>query len=676
MVESMPAIKQIFARNQRQVHLDFHNSPLIPDLALAFDADAFARTFEQARVNSVTVAAKCHHGMCYYPTQVGTTHPSLAGRDLLGEQIEALHRRDIRAPIYTTVGWEEEAARFHPEWRQLRADGTSVSSANVGPWIFLNFLHGDYQDYVEAHVRELCARYGSAIDGVFLDVLTFHEEACWSETSIRFREKMGLPQNGSGAHARFQSAAQMAFAQRFTPLLRGLLPPHATVFYNASHDISLDSASGPRSRYPLITHVEIESLPSGSRGYQHFPRVARALAHWGKPWLGMTGRFLKSWGDFGGVKPQAALEYECFRAQALGGGNSIGDQLHPCGKLDPDTYALIGKVYTQCEQAEPFYDGSSALPNFGNLCASFPGLNPQETFKSDEGAMLMAAEMHRDVAMLDESADLTNFTVVQLPDTGVITQVVAKKLREYYRDGGKLLLSYRSGFDAEGRWALDFLPYEVNHPERDVTLYPTYWRARPDMVSVVGQSDRVCYLPGVEVKAHAGTRVLVERVLPYFRRTEEDFSSHLYVPPAPEADPSPAVIAGERFVCFADPIFREFRQAGNLMMRDTWHAAMNSLIGEPPFGDGLPKTMELVPRRRDDDLLLTLLHYIPSRTALDKDLIEEPSSFAGERLHLPEQAQTVRIFSGKVLERDADGAFVLPAVKGRLLLEVPGYFGG
>ena len=388
----------------------------------------------------------------------------------------------------------------------------------------------------------------------------------------------------------------------------------------------------------------------------------------------MTGRFLKSWGDFGGVKPQAALEYECFRAQALGGGNSVGDQLHPGGVLDPDTYALIGKVYAQCEQAEPFYDGSTALPNFGNLCASFPNLDPAETFKSDEGAMLMAAELHRDVAMLDESADLSNFALVQLPDSVVITPLLAGKLRAYYQDGGKLLLSYRSGFDAQGRWALDFLPYVLSHPERDVASYPTYWRARREMVDAMGKSDRVCYLPGVEIRALAGTRVLVERVLPYFRRTEENFSSHLYVPPSPEPDASPAVIAGERFMYFADPIFREFRQAGNLMMRDTWHAAMNALIGPPPFGDGLPKTMELVPRRRGNDLLLTLLHYIPVRKSLEGDRIEERSGFAGENLKLPTRAEKARVFNGPALERGTDGSFLLPVAKGRLLVEVPGYF--
>jgi hypothetical protein len=659
----MPSPDEIFGQFQRQVHLDFHTSPYIPDASREFDASAFARTFREARVNSVTLFAKCHHGMHYYPTQTGRQHPALGGRDLLGEQIEALHREGIRCPIYTSVGWDEDAAQRHPEWRQLLRDGSfadcRTAPGQPGAWKTLNFLDPDYQDYLEAHLREIGARYGGEADGFFLDIVFFMPGACWSDASRRFRESWGLAANDDSpaSRQRFEAAAQGAFARRFTRIIRELAP-EATVFYNAGSDPSIDSAVGPRARYPHMTHFEIESLPSGSWGYHHFPRVARTLSHWGKPWLGMTGRFQKNWGDFGGIKPQAALEFECFRTQAMGGANSIGDQLPPRGALDRDVYALIGAVYEQCEAAEPFYAGSEPLPNFGNLLSGYPGVSAADAAKSEEGAVLMAQEMHRDIAMLDELADLSAFPMIQLPDSTVITPLLADKLRAYYESGGKLLLSHRAGFDAQGQWALDFLPLKFPDGGVDVERYPTYWRARPEAVASMGASDRVCYLPGLNVEIGAGTRVVVERVLPYFRRTDAAFSSHFQTPPMAEAD----------------PLFREFRQSGNVPMRDMWHHAMNALIGTPPYGDGLPKTINVMPRRRGADLILTLLHYIPIRKALDIDMIEERSSFAGERLRLPSEAREARIFNGAPLERAEDGAFLLPAAKGRLLVEAPGFF--
>ena len=674
----MPTPEETFQRHQRQVHLDFHNSPLIPDLGSEFDATAFARDLRAAHVNSVTLTARCHHGMCYYPATTGTPHPALAGRDLLGEQIEALRREGIRAPLYTSVGWDEQTAARHPEWRQLRRDGTLPTrggKVEPGAWTFLNFLHPDYQSFLEAHLLELTGRYGKDIDGFFFDIVSFHPEACWSDASLRFREQHGLTADDPATTERFQSAAQGAFARRFTRLVRGLASTAATVFYNAPVVLSVDSSVGARMRYPLMSHFELESLPTGAWGYQHFPRVARAISSWGNPWLGCTGRFHRAWGDFGGIKTQAALEYECFRTQALGGANSVGDQLPPRGTLDRNAVKLIGQVYARCEEAEPFYAGSRAVPEFANVCAYAPGVDPAAAMHSDEGAMLMAADMHRDVVMIDERATLADFDLVQLPDSAVVTPILAVKLRAYYEAGGKLLLSYRAGFDAAGNWALDFLPLTFQGQwGKPVEKYPTYWRTRPEFEDSVGDSDRVCYLPGVEVLAGAGTRVMVERVLPYFQRTDAAFSSHRQAPPMARPDRSPAVVEGERFVYFADPIFRDYRETGNLMMRDSWHQAMNRLIGKPLFGDCLPTTINVYPRRRGDDLILTLLHYVPTRKAVEVDIIEERSGYAGEKLRMPEQIGEARLFNGPALERAEDGTFLLPATKGRLLVEVPGYY--
>ena len=655
--------------HQRQVHLDFHTSPFIGDVGSEFDARAFAQTMKRAHVNSVTIFAKCHHGQCYYPTKTGVQHPALKGRDLLGEQIEALHREGIRCPIYTTIVWEEDVAAKHPEWRQLTKDGhfASWGGGGLGEWKFNNYLCPGYQDYIEAHVREICSSY--EVDGFFFDILLFASNACWHEDSIRFREKMGLRGDDPATMERFVGAAQKSFAEKFTKIVQGL-KPQASLFYNASCDGNLDPIIGPRARQNAVTHFEIESLPSGAWGYFHFPRAARIQNQDGKFWLGMTGRFQKMWGDFGGIKPQPALEYECFRAQALGGGNSIGDQLPPRGTLDAGAYDLIGAVFAQCAEAEPFYEGSKSFPQVGVFLAGYPGIATQTAGKSEEGAVQMCEEAHYDAAVCDSLSDLGKLDLVVLPDTTAITPAIKKQLAEFYERGGKVILSYRAGFDPDGKWALDFLPLKF---AGQVEKFPSYWRTKPEFDAALSRSDRVVYEAGMNVEPGPGLEVLVDRVLPYFKRSDAMFSSHFQTPPVAAKDQFPAVVAGERFIYFADPIFREYRQTGNLAARDGWKKAMARLIGEAPFGAGLPITMLMVPRRRRDDLIITLLHYIPVRKALDIDMIEERSSFAGELLRLPKAAKSARLFQGPELARDASGAFILPAAKGRLLIEVPGY---
>lgn len=662
----------------RQVHLDFHTSPFIPDVGVEFDARDFASTFKRARINSVTLFAKCHHGMCYYPTETGKAHPALKGRDLLGEMIEALHREGIRCPIYTTVAWEENIADTRPDWRQIRADGTFAQCSNPDPskpphpggWRFNDWVNPDYQDYIELHVRELFARYGK-LDGIFYDILFFDHLAHYSEACRAYRAKHGFSGDDVETFKRFEADVQARFAARFTKLVKGLSST-SSIFYNTPFDVFIDGTGG-RQRAPHCTHIEIESLPSGFWGYLHFPRLARGAGRWGQPWIGMTGRFQKMWGDFGGIKPQAALEYECFRTQALGGGNSIGDQLPPRGRLDTAAYTLIGSVYAHCEEAEPFYDGSVELPDIGIFSANHPGRDLNETIKSDEGSIQMCEESHYEVSLLDERSSLSPYRLLMLPDDVVITPKLAVMLKAFYENGGKLILSHLSGRDASGQWMLDFLPVTFHGL---VEKYPTFWRAKESFWPELSSSDRVFYSQGVNVKPGRNVEVLVERVLPYFKRTDLTFSSHFQTPPEAKPDRFPAVVSGKNFVYFADPIFREYRQTGNLAARDVWRRVVHRLIGAAPFGDGLPSTVFCAARRRKRDLIITLLHYVPVRKALEIDVCEERMSFAGETLILPPQAKEARIFgSGECLPRSADGCgFVLPTVKGRLLLEVPGYF--
>ncbi|MCC5833175.1 MAG: alpha-L-fucosidase [Opitutales bacterium] len=663
----------------RQVHLDFHTSEYLPDVGSEFDAAEFARTFKEAHVNSVTIFAKCHHGMCYYPTKVGIQHPSLKGRDLLGEMIEALHREGIRCPIYTTLAWEEDIARRFPQWRQMKKDGnfanretlTDRTTVAPGLWKFNNWIHPDFMDYTEAHLREVLDNY--AVDGIFFDIFTYHKEACWSEASVAFREKHGLMADDPTTQRRFIAKAQEHFASRFTPLVREK-HPEATVFYNADYDLRADGGSGSRHLGRFVTHFELESLPSGFWGYQHFPRQARGVLFQEHPWIGMTGRFQKMWGDFGGIKPMPALEFECFRSQALGGGNSVGDQLPPRGRLEPAAYRLIGKVYEQCEAAEPFYEGSAPVARVGVVPAQATASEDVAASSlSDEGVLMMLAESHYEAAMIDGDSDLSGLELVILPDASLIEPKLRDKIQTFHQKGGTLLISNRSGYDSEGNWALSWLGLE---PGEAITLYPSYWSAKESFWKEAADSDFVIYAPGrLPVISGGEWNPLIERKLPYFKRNDVKYCSHFQTPPRPEVEADAAVLEGDGVIWFGDPVFREYRQTGNKACYEAVVRCVERLIGKPLVGGDLPQTVQIVPRRKGNDLLLTLLHYIPQRKALDIDVIDTAHSFAGYEIAFDRPVETVTEgFGGEALKATDSGAFRLPDGRGRLLLKVAAYF--
>ncbi len=668
----------------RQIHLDFHNSPYLPDICGEFDAEAFAQTMADAHVNSVTVFARCIHGMAYYPTQYGQMHPSLKGRDFLGEVIEALHAKGIRAPIYVTVTWEQGVANAHPEWRQMHEDGrfAEMSTMQEGQrragtrWELTDFLHPEYQDFMLGYLTEILDRY--PVDGFFVDMLFYDRyngyTSGWSPASRAFREEQGISGNDMDAHLRFEARAQEAFTRKFTTMIHEKAPD-ATVFYNTPNDFFLEAEEGGARRMPYQTHAEIESLPSKLWGYQHFPRIARVIQAKGKPWLSMTGRFQKIWGDFGGIKPQPALEYECFRAQALGGCNSIGDQLLPEGRVDADAYDLIGKVYAQCEEAEPFYEGTEIVRDAGILNPQWPGEDIARQEASLEAAVHLLADLRFECQILDDMSNFSSYRLLVLPDEVRVEAPLASRLLAFVEQGGTLVMSHRSGWNGAGRSPLwEGLGLAV---EGVAEMAPAYWLPHAgSALDGLCKQEKVIYEQGLTIRAEDDWEVWMDRVNPHFQRSDLRYCSHFQTPPARSVSGWPALLRKGNVLVFADPIFLEYRKCANRFVKDTLRASLTQVIGTPRLS-GLKETVESYCLRKGEDLHLTLLHYIPYRKSEDCEVIEAAQSFAGQELKLDRSASKWVWVQGEnmtELKPNGDGAVALPLHDGRLCLRVEQYF--
>lgn len=690
----------------RQVHLDFHTSPWIGDLCADWNAEEFAGTMARARVQSVNLFARCHHGWCYFPTSVGRPHPALQGRDLLGEQIEALRSRNIAVAVYTSVGWDEENARLHPDWRQIDKDGfflgeepKGAKRGRPGSWKYMNFIHPEYRAHLRAHLAEFIGRYPT-ITGVWLDILLFGQDACWSESARAFRRRYALTGQDAHSQFRFIRLAQQDFMEEFTRFIRSLRPD-LTIFYNNTPERCVDARYGLQSQTEQQTHLEIESLPSGFWGYHHFPRNGRQAMMMEKQFLGMTGRFHKMWGDFGGIKPVPALEYECFRTQAMGGACCVGDQLPPRGRLEPAAYRLIGEVFHGVEAAEAFYDGSSPCPQIGIVTPNYPGCDSVLADLVEEGLNLLCEECHYDACFLDETSSLEALALILVPEYARLPNALAEKIRVFWERGGSLLIIGNGGYAMEtpDHWALPFLGV---CPGPRATEEPVYWRTRVDFCSELSDSDRVFYRPGWlwNCEALTTSAILIDRVWPYFTRSDLRYCSHFQTPGRAEADSlHPAAFAGERWIVLADPIGEEYRRSGLPSIRLAFAACLNRLIGPPIAGQGLPSTVTVYPRKRGNDLLLTLLHYIPVRKALEIDCIDERMSLTGLRLCVPGYAGRPRVYAQHLVDHghgsptclsslipgpqtepplqesdNGEQGYLLPSAQGRLLLLLPGYF--
>lgn len=650
----------------RQVHLDFHTGPDIPQVGVDFDPHEFARTMQASHVNSVTVFAKCHHGHLYYETQRPERHPGLpADLDLTRQQVEALHAVGIRAPIYISIQCDEYAANTHPEWVARNPDGTPVKWAQGvfdAGWQILD-MSSPYQDFVAEQISEILAHF-HPVDGVFLDM-------CWDQPSvskyaIAAMQREGLDPQDESDRWTYARRVALRYMQRFHRMVKES-SPNAGVYFNSRPLFNLAEDIHYQEQ------VEIEALPTGGWGYMYFPINVRYARTFGKPYLGMTARFHKSWADFGGLKPHAALEFETAQMIAHGARCSIGDQMHPRGTLDAGAYDLIGRVYARVAEREPWLEGARPVAQIGLFQRPSGVLRTtQSTSLSYEGATRMLTQLKHQFDVVQPGSDFEHYALLVLPDGISLDEKLVQRLQGYLRQGGRLLASGISGLSEDGAELL--LPELGLVPQGLSPYTTTYFRFSEQFASAAPSSDHVMYERGVRVLPGPGAQEVASVVEPYFERAWNHFSSHRQTPPDNLTSYAAALLHG--FTAYISyPIFHAFAQHGNYPYRLLVQAVLDRLLPNPLLRlDSAPTGLETTVMRQGERTIVHLLYYPAERRARNLDIIEDiiPLSALKVSLSLPEPPSTVYLAPDctplPFTYRTGRVELVLPELRGHAML--------
>jgi hypothetical protein len=599
----------------RQIHLDFHTSEAIEGIGSAFDPAAFAETLSAARVDSVTCFARGHHGWLYYPSEQfpERIHPHLDRPNLLGEQIDACHRRDIRVPIYVTVQWDQYTSQRRPDWCQMNPDGSLVGTEPLEAGFYRTLcLNTPYVEFLHAHVREILDTMD--VDGLFFDILNPQNCCCFACRSDMLAR--GLDPADAGDRRAFGVEVLSRFKNEMTAMIR-TTHPEITVFYNAGH-----IATHHRQSMEAYSHYEVESLPSGGWGYLHFPLTGRYARSLGKPVLGMTGKFHTFWGDFHSFKNPEALQFELFHMLALGARCSVGDQLHPDGRICPHTYERIGSVYRQVEALEPWVRGARPVVDLAVINPEPPADRQAiSATPAGFGAVRMLQELAMQFDVVDGLADLSGYKLVILPDDVEVDDALKAKLSAYLAGGGAVIASHRSGLAPGGeRFALGELGIEFLG---DAPFGPDFIVPTGEIGQGLAATEHVMYLRALEVEPD-GAEVLSRVNVPYFNREWRHFCSHRHTPSSRQGG-YPAVTRKGRAIYFAHPIFRQYHDSAPRWCRHLLANAIGLLLDEPLVRHDGPSSLIVALNRqvqpgRD---VLHLLHYVPERRGRQFDVIDD-----------------------------------------------------
>ncbi len=544
---------------KRQVHLDFHTSELVP-VGNNFSKEQFQKALKAGHVDSITVFSKCHHGWSYHPTEVNEIHPQL-DFDLLGAQLEACKELGVNAPVYISAGYDEKEFVRHPEWRWWYSPDPKDMEEYFNEVHFhvLCFNTG-YLDLLCAQIEEVMIKYNPC--GIFLDIIA--PRICVCEKCVKDMKALGLDAENEEDCLKH---AQIVF-NKYLERTNEAVKKHSdttTIFHNGGHI--------PKGDYRYIdknTHLELESLPTGGWGYDHFPlSAAYVRTVKDKEFLGMTGKFHHSWGEFGGYKHPNALIYETALSVANGAGCSIGDQMHPLSEMNMATYNLIGKAYSLIEEKEPWLNGAVNLADIAVLSAE--AITGNRDVKADVGANRMLLEGHFLYNFIDETADLSDYKLLVLPDVSGFSTKMTEKIKEYLKNGGKIIATGES-IVKDGKFILDFgADYQGKNE-----FNPTYFI--PEFETVNGKTEYIMRCDFNKFNATEG-EVVAFMQNPYFNRTLEHFCSHMHAPNNPEENFCGAVI-NDNIAYVGWDIFTAYANHGHIYFKELFAYILKKMLGD------------------------------------------------------------------------------------------------
>jgi hypothetical protein len=589
------------ALQDRQIHLDFHTSEHCLEVGAEFSEEQFAAMLRRGRVRGINFFAYCHHGWCYYPNAVrGLSHPHLQ-QDLVGGMLNVCRREGITASIYITVGWNDKASREHPEWCVRSADGGFVNCPPEGhphsprPWGWKRMcLNSDYLQQVLEVTREVLERYRP--NGIWYDITG--ETVCLCDKCRADMIAAGLKPDNAADQKHFAASVYAHYLEATTKLVWGV-DPNLTVYHNGS------SLCGRHDIYPFDSHIEIESLPTGGWGYDHFPPNARYFTALNKELqvVGMTGKFHKSWGEFGGFKDPVALRYECAQMASLGCLSCTGDQLHPSGYMDPETYRIIGEAYSYLEEREEWLKDAKPYADVAIL-GTMEMFFSQDGQKAIQGAGKMLMELQIPHAVIDETMDFSPYKLLILPDKGRLDPGVRDKLTRFLQKGASLLLSHESGVASNGwSFALDIGADCEGQSSFDVE----YIEVCDALSEGVVRSPLLLYQSGVKARVH-DAEILAHTWQPQFNRSYAHFCSHRNTPPGGRVA-WPAALQKGRIIYLAHPLFSMYDAEGMRQHRQLVANCLARLYSQPLLQVALPSCGRSAVTWQEDEKR-HLLHFL------------------------------------------------------------------
>jgi hypothetical protein len=456
----------------------------------------------------------------------------------LGELLPELRQRGIRLMAYVSICFDNYALGLHPEWRAVTAHG----DPQVFPPFYMACLNTPYQSFVLKQIEELAARY--AVDGFWLDIMPLARDVpqffithflpapCYClSCQQKYEAENGEPlRRGAAGEERafhYLLGKVEGFLKSAAELIHRF-QPEALVTYN--------SAGSPAD--PLDA-ADLVSIEGHAPAYLRQSFIARWARESRKPFEILMPGALHGWNGFD-QKPTSVMQLEAAIAVSHGGSAVVGQAPFPDGQIDPPQYVGLRKVLLPIRELEPWLTAPQAVSDVGLVLAAKPRTASRLWSLMMDGAESFheaLLDTHCQYEIVRRLEGLSRYQLLILADQAALSEAELEAVRQYVRQGGRLIASGESSlWDETGNRRADFGladVFGVSWAGEAAYSYAYLKLHAGPLADHVTATPMVTRLPPLEVKP-AGAVVLADLLYPEALRT--DATTILWGDPGPDAD--------------------------------------------------------------------------------------------------------------------------------------------
>jgi hypothetical protein len=482
-----------------------------------------------------------------------------------------------------------------------------------------------YRDHLIAMVEEIAGNY--PVSGFFIDCLQVFNCVC--PVCVKEMKERGIDYTDRAAVARFSEFSALRLAEDIykaaTAIKPGLLIYHNNPGYEEQANFS--------------TYFEVECLPTGSWGYEYLPVLSHYVRTLGNmPVLNMTGRFY-DWGDFGGLRPEAAIKSELLYGLANGMRPNVGSHFHPRGDPDDAVFDRIGKIYKELQTMEPWFDNAK---NITEIAIVFPCSTGQ--IRSNpvlRSAVRMLSELKQQFDVVTTFSDWSKYKVLVIPDNITFNEEVAGRVKAHIAAGKAVISTGSSGLDKEKtrfvlekEWGVRY----VGENEFD----PAYFTAGKDINAGLPDMPLSLYSTGIEIDPLPGTKIEANLIKPYYNRHWDGEYAFYYTPPDKVTD-RPALTVNGRVAHFSHRIFTGYSQQASVELRRVFSNVLDGFLPAPLFrSENLPSFARAFVTEQPGRRMVHILSYVPEMRGTKTQMIEEPVELHNVKISLRDDGKSPR----------------------------------